>query len=630
MHPQLSEIIKILNNKNSVLLLGQPASGKSVLGRLIAYDMLHNNKPVCFLQLKETQNFFDIKNVFEEIVMLSKESNDTLLIIEDAHLRCNEINQLISKKTPEWPKLLIITRDSFKNNLSEFEINHFDDLTPINLKASDQFDEIIELFFKHNPHNHKESLKTRIMEITQKNLWLLSYALESINESTEDRFEREAIIKEVGRELNNLSRINSLYASMLITLSILSQFEIPTDVTFLYKNYPGYKKNEIDEVLKDLSKMGEIIETNFEYRNYFYGIPHSELANLYLSFLKNSKWLETFFYKDEDEYISNYIADDSVKISHDLIKEYHSKKTVYGLGEKGLINTVVSSNNFIELFQKTKGYDIRYYIEYIELSEDSLQKRLSDLIDLQNYAKIIAQNSSLYDYRFINFILRPSPEKEKEFWELLQKEKYIDKINKSNYWKLSSLGLLLKKIHRYSAPFAERLWSSINKQNLINRLHDRRENIMDVMFFSANVLEIFKTAKYDLWDKLNIQYLAKRFEASKDIEELQGFLSYMYYVNQAAGRELWSVIDKPSLVRFFKNSTPKDEFSIFKLLQTIYIYSKKDGDFFRKEISKELNQFLCELIGSDTSFHEGITNLMLTDVILLYPEFPRNYNEEIE
>lgn len=95
----IPEIKKDLRNGFSILILGESGSGKSNLIKRVAYDM-HNEGWNVFEPLSE----INIDNVFDQLI----KSDKSLLVVDDAYNRINEIDELLIMNAKYRKKIRIL------------------------------------------------------------------------------------------------------------------------------------------------------------------------------------------------------------------------------------------------------------------------------------------------------------------------------------------------------------------------------------------------------------------------------------------------------------------------------------------------------------------------------------------
>lgn len=299
--PEVNGVIEALENKPAVLLHGVAGSGKSVVARTVAYRWLKKRGGVRFVQCKTEE--VNYKELVTEAARFGKENPDSLLVVEDTHLKAETINQFLSRTAKAWPRLLVTSRKTGPE-LESYTVNHFRDLENIPLNPSDPADDIISLFFRKKGWELTDRLKKEIISASKKSLWLLSYALKSLEKTEGKEIHHGAVLEYVEVDLRDLEKKkNAFNPKLLIALSLLYRYEILTDARFLKEKFRD-AGHTLEDELNDLARMGEVVQST-KNRITLYGLPHSELAKLYFHFSKNSDWEEPT-YEDENQFICDY------------------------------------------------------------------------------------------------------------------------------------------------------------------------------------------------------------------------------------------------------------------------------------------------------------------------------------
>ncbi|MCK4733017.1 MAG: DUF4062 domain-containing protein, partial [Methanophagales archaeon] len=89
---EVAEIIKKLENDNIQLVLGEPASGKSVILKNIGFKLANENKDVYVVELKKHSGD-EVKRYFDDIPEIKDEK--AVFIVDDAHLLPAECERLV-------------------------------------------------------------------------------------------------------------------------------------------------------------------------------------------------------------------------------------------------------------------------------------------------------------------------------------------------------------------------------------------------------------------------------------------------------------------------------------------------------------------------------------------------------
>jgi len=528
---EVEEVIDALKKEEAVLLSGVAASGKTVVARVVAYNWLKEGKKVQFVRQIRGLQSADLYKLLEETANFGKEAPAPLLIFEDAHLNPGLVNRFLSKRAQGWPKVLVTSRDPIPELHSQDE-THFESLNKLTLLSDDATNEIISLYFKDVERKYwalTAKLKREIKSFSKKSLWLLSYALKSLNETKGKKIHRNSILKEVRKDLNDLARINTIYPRLLIALSVLYRFEHPTDLRYLYQSFSDYQNTVIEEAMRNLVSMGEVISIH-RGKYHLFGLPHSALADLYFNFAKDTEWEEDSIYGDEINFTCNYLE---------------SKKTVNGLS----------------LF---RSFDFRY--------QDKLNfRKIIEALDKKKLADKIQMVEKLSDIKFyILLVFKESPEAGKELWRYIDKEKLADMLlGADNFLNAVSF---IKLMFQKDYGVGQELWEHMDKQNF--------GNILLRAFYMSSSKFLFEPLLVKNPDTGRIQWGSIDTDDVKDVAEC---IEQIFKINIDVGREFWEHIDKEKLASVILKYS---SFSALEFLDIIYNANHEAG----RELWKYMNK----------------------------------------
>ena len=278
---EVYEIINKLENDNIQLVLGEPASGKSVILKNIGFKLANANKDVYVVELKKYSRD-DAKRSFDDILKIKDEK--AVFIVDDVHLYLSDCERLVREfKNKKLKTKLIIgsrpTREIRGEHPKEASI--FEYLSKTDVHAEDVTEEMIKRFLvkKHGFSAERITTVSRNLEAYKKDLWLLSWALKAYDPKKDSVEDRE-IYEKVKDSIRNMSAgkdkpvINA--EDVFLPLSIFYRFEIPVERDFLEEQL------EIEEdKINKLIELSEIIETEEIGRNRMLSLIHSSIADLY-------------------------------------------------------------------------------------------------------------------------------------------------------------------------------------------------------------------------------------------------------------------------------------------------------------------------------------------------------------
>ncbi|MEA3274655.1 MAG: NB-ARC domain-containing protein, partial [Pseudomonadota bacterium] len=180
---QVSEVQAMLKqDAAAVLVQGVAASGKSVVARQVAYELVQDDWTVYMHMLNRSERLQQRVKLQEEIAALASEQS--LVVIEDVHLASPvEINQmLLVLGQQRWPKLLLTSRKiEVEAGESDNVPNRLQELSRIKLQPFDAAKSIIELFFQKEKIPAQGAWIDEVKKASRTSLWLLAIALESLD-----------------------------------------------------------------------------------------------------------------------------------------------------------------------------------------------------------------------------------------------------------------------------------------------------------------------------------------------------------------------------------------------------------------------------------------------------------------
>jgi transposase-like protein len=278
---ETDDVIKKLENDNIQLVLGEPASGKSVILKNIGFKLAKENKDVYVVELKK-HSIDEVKCYFDDIPKIKDEK--AVFIVDDAHFLTTECEKLVRefKNRNLKEKLLIGSRPTREiRGEHPKEASVFEHLSKTYIHAEDVTEEIIKGFLKKEYHSSDERIKTvsKNLERYKKDLWHLSWALKAYKPE-KDLVGEKDIYEKIRDSIRNISagegkqRINA--EDIFLPLSVFYRFEIPIERKFLEVQLE-IEENKITQLIELL----EIIETEELGRNRMLSLIHSSIAELY-------------------------------------------------------------------------------------------------------------------------------------------------------------------------------------------------------------------------------------------------------------------------------------------------------------------------------------------------------------
>lgn len=381
--PEVNNIIKNLTpnfgNKsgfnNVQFLVGNPATGKTVIARNVGYDLQREEWKVYQLSGYNIKN--QVSDIIQGLNYLEAISNRSLIIIEDIHKCPSESAQLIDKITNpnNKVKFLITGTSSFDRYLKRdgkiiFEKCETIDLNRIKLEWV--IDSIIS--------NYKIKINSedcnRIKKKTRGNLWILSYFLRAW--TAEKGIDMSIVYDLISKDIEDITIELRGSSNILFTLAPFSTFDVGVEKSFLMKKLSSL--DNINNSLEKLIEYGKIIDENG-----FFSIPHSTVASLFVE----TKMLKCNDYNNLSEnivfHMGEIVFSNGIdEYPREIIQEYFRSnlnnyneltKIIIHVGNNILeekvpffsLKKLFNDNKIIELLNKSIKNNFFYYTDFLLL-----------------------------------------------------------------------------------------------------------------------------------------------------------------------------------------------------------------------------------------------------------------------
>lgn len=277
---EVDDIIEKLNDKRTVIIKGDPASGKSVVLRNVGFRLVDSEDVyIINLKLKSEKEPPSISEVLK--------LKNCYLLIDDAHLNEDFVSDVLD--STEDIKILIAIRDvtqqlskRYHGKLKERMVD------AIELEARDGAEQIIDAFDRNRKEIKQEAIEE--LEDYKDSLWHLTWALETYER--DETVDREKVLGRMGEWIKG--DLETDYGiekadNILYILSVFYRYEIKINRDFF--GFLGYKINKEDEYpievfpekdIKKLIKINEIVKDGRKL-----GLHHSDLADLYMEAIEH-------------------------------------------------------------------------------------------------------------------------------------------------------------------------------------------------------------------------------------------------------------------------------------------------------------------------------------------------------
>jgi len=235
---EVNELIKKLENNSIQLVLGRPASGKSIVLKNVGFKLAEKGHAVYVIELKRWPGA-RVKSYFKEALRIDDEN--IIIIVDDAHLQLSECEGLIRdfRYKKLRTKLIIGSREVKELEGTLKRKSEFEDLAVTRISPVGGSDKMIHTFLRKK---HGISDERRIANVSEDleeykhDLWNLSWALKAYNKDT-NKVRKEDVYTAISDacitniEVAEQKTIDG--QDVLLPLSAFYRFEIPIEKRFL-------------------------------------------------------------------------------------------------------------------------------------------------------------------------------------------------------------------------------------------------------------------------------------------------------------------------------------------------------------------------------------------------------------
>ena len=642
---EITDVTKALVDRDTVLILGDMASGKTVIARLVGYDWVKAGGDCCFLEL--VRPGLDYSQVINSAERFGQRLSKPLLIVEDAHLEPNLINALLSQANGMNLKIVVTSRKPIPE-ISKKIVNYLKRAYAIDVYGADAEKGIISTFLGKSDWKLTdkvlEEVERKVVRISHGNLWLLSYALESLHVGKQFEIDRNSILDNVNKDLKALGEMNRIYPRILIALSVLYRYEILTDVRFLYEKFSFVDKYVVEDALESLLRMGEIVrEETSDGGTLLYGLPHSALADLYFVFAKKPVWEENAIYGDENEYFRDYLLFDNSVNSLFVISRIDVAHEKFCLAKKPF-----EISDKIKVANKISGFELfefRPFFMYLAESDEKLCEELANYVDMESisrklleggdFSQIIGYLYSMYDIDFnlgrnlwnclgnelseillkfhrsqdavaiLSLLGRYDPLSAKNFIQYqIDKRQFVEMFHLAEDYACASK--LVNGIYNGGINIWEEVWDYIAEKGF---LPWGRIDAETFERFCQYLVDKKKAKQF--WEKVQIEEIAERIPRYINSETGFNIVRLIHEGNPHVGKELCKKIDKERLA--YRLAITREDMKVRQFIEDFIKIDQKSGnDLYRYLPYKEDKNYISNLKDS----HES---KILRDIARLFP-----------
>ena len=443
---ETKDIIKRLKTENSVIIVGDQASGKSNILRNLGYQLVNDGFIVFFINADS----LDLKCALSDI--RNWDMSNVVIIIDDVHRNVIMVSDFLNRVHSNSVKVVLSSRPANFSILRERNGQRL--LSILDKKVEVKVtEEIIQDMVLKYASVKDEHFKVKISEVNfevikeiiQKcgtDLWLITYLLLAWNPketSIKDVAKTDIFQKVYESRISHLeiNDRNSLRA--METICILYQFEIPCSEAYLIEM--DLNKTAIELVLK-----GFLIK-----RGTYYYLHHPSVAKIYL-----------------DTFVHYHLVDNVTDLSIIILSSYLEK------------NKEDRAQVFYKLSTFPKSIEKRDEILKVILQQSRIEDIIDEVEQEENLEKIdfFFQSLASVDINYAKEILRRL-----SLDEFLRKFLFQPFVRqqKNLIHDLSQIDSAIAKLLSQKRPKVVLLFPAYNEEHFIGYIQDAFDFVDDVI-----------------------------------------------------------------------------------------------------------------------------------------------------
>lgn len=280
-HEKVETVIRDLEQNPIQVVLGDPASGKSVMLKNVAFKLSNHGWNIYIIEFKKYSED-QINEFFENV--LTVDDKEALVVLDDAHLYLHSCEAFVRRfRVRNLRSKVLIGSRRVKELIEEHpkEPSPFDRLKKTEISSGDTAEKIVALFLRNEYGLDDEAVRNiaEKFKYYKHDLWHLSWALKAYV-AGQRRVEESDIYRKIKDSIRNIvagqdkPSINAEDA--LLAPSVFYRFEIPVERSLLEKQLAIE-----GTILDQLIDLGEI-ETREEIgKKKTIRLNHSSIAELY-------------------------------------------------------------------------------------------------------------------------------------------------------------------------------------------------------------------------------------------------------------------------------------------------------------------------------------------------------------
>lgn len=602
---EVHQIIQSINDgNNAILVLGAPASGKTVLAYNIAYYLLKDKKGFLINASDITKG--TISSIITEIESII--STKPLLIIEDIHKNpviCNSLYRTLNRYIQNKKMTVIITsRPGYKIDFPRLEYNYILDLEnkPYVTLFSITSNSIIKPLIEKRLGKKSDIFHKKIAEECGGDLWILTYFLSSIKN---DKIDMEQVLQYIHKDLVTIERDIPNTLQIMLTLSFFYRYEIQIEKKYLTNLLDiGY------DIISALLREGYIIEDPG--KDYCF-VRHSSIAELFVATGRKFKSISKIckLLKMTEDDVEKLLFEDYIKFDPSMIYlfvqrfRYNNELLEFLITTNSTrriifdkINNLQEENeliaSFLSDFTRISSEKVRHEVER-QINEKLYAKRINKEKDLETIGCLL--NCLPWD---ISPIGKTLIDESNIAVEKMRRRYRRDRDEKMGYcdWNIK-WDIKKNLINEIRAIFQK--YKSGKKINLetmdLNHLafcsklsHARYINVCSKSLLCEASLFYRKMLR-----SVDVSKLANKIDKETDLYKISHILNNLYWLDKSIGYKLMILINMKTLAKKISNAQSVDNLS-FLFWNLEKLLDKENLDVLKNSITnnrikKELSKY---------------------------------------
>ncbi|MFC1762914.1 ATP-binding protein [Planctomycetota bacterium] len=524
---KLAELKSLVGTESISMLVGPPASGKTILALNLAYELCKESKTYYF-------DCDKVRNIDGSRLLSDLRAVKGRVIIDNIHLAPQEFQSVYSRFRHDRDRhLLFVSRSTFE----DFQYSRLDDImevpqiTPEPIKASG---ELINAYCTwHEMDLIAPEALDEIKEVVSDNLWLLAYLLEGYRKAGGKGQASQWVKDGVLRDLQDLENTDALFPEVLVAVAALFRHELLMAETYLTN-----KLNFTPTVLNGLSQRGELVRHDGSDGEVFYGLPHKELAYAYWDF--GSKYKRRRNLTDYESIIYQYVSlgpSNGLRALATIEDEMSREPVMVKLEKEGELPKIISGE------QSTGAVG-----SWLAAADTSTIAREDILKALAG--RIVEHDHAIY----VPDLLKKLFFRGEEIWNAFRMHMDCEKLacNTVSTGGAVWVGITIFEMFKYDNVMMSELYACIDFNDLLRELNETDDTWTIARCISA-IYRVDPDAHKKLKAGFEWQSLADRLCSSNLLWSTEQCLRDIMYANPNAARRLCGLMSVKELVKAFDN-----------------------------------------------------------------------------